>query len=458
MSIILNTDSYKASHYLQYPPEVKFVNSYIESRGGEFDKTLFFGLQAFIKEYLMKPITEKDINEAEYILTAHGLPFNREGWEIILNEHNGFLPIIIEAAPEGLVIPTNNVLVQIRNLDERFPWLPQYIETALLRAVWYPTTVATLSYNIKQIILKYLEKTSDDPKGQIPFKLHDFGSRGVSSKESAGLGGMAHLVNFSGTDTIEALMYARKYYHAEMPAFSIPAAEHSTITSWCYDEKESNEKKAFENMIDKFAKPGSIVAAVSDSYNVYNAVEHLWCGDLLNKVKKSGATIVIRPDSGNPEYVLRKIFNILEEKLKDEIVINSKGFKVLPSYFKIIQGDGVNIDTIEDILLSMYTYGWSADNIAFGMGGALLQGVNRDTLKFAQKASAVYVDNSWKGIFKNPITDNKKVSKKGILKLTPYYKTVQVKPPNDSILEVVFINGFLTKEYTFEEVRQNSLK
>jgi nicotinamide phosphoribosyltransferase len=150
----------------------------------------------------------------------------------IVTDHGGHLPLEIRALPEGMVVPAGVPLVQVENTDPRMPWLTTFVETALLRAVWYPSTVATMSWQCRQVILAGLERTSDDPQGQLPFKLHDFGARGVSSAESAGLGGMAHLVNFQGTDTMEALLAARRYYDADIAGFSIPAAEHSTITSW----------------------------------------------------------------------------------------------------------------------------------------------------------------------------------------------------------------------------------
>ena len=158
-NIILNTDSYKCSQFKQYPPGTEYVYSYIESRGGLWDVTVFFGLQAFLREYLSKPITQNDIDVAEKIITAHGEPFNREGWEYIVKQHGGKLPVEIKALPEGTVIETKNVLVSIVNTDPKCYWLTSYLETALLRAVWYPTTVATNSYHSKKIILRGLEET-----------------------------------------------------------------------------------------------------------------------------------------------------------------------------------------------------------------------------------------------------------------------------------------------------------
>ncbi|HEY6964391.1 MAG TPA: nicotinamide phosphoribosyltransferase domain-containing protein, partial [Erythrobacter sp.] len=196
-NLILATDSYKHSHFLQYPPEARAISAYIEARPNGFaDEVLFLGLQPYLIDYLGRPITQVDIEEAEAVCIAHGVPFNREGWQIILDEHGGFLPIEIRALPEGMIVPTGVPMVQVETTDPRLPWLATFIETALLRAIWYPTTVATLSRQCRLIIRAGLAKTSEDVEGQLPFKLHDFGARGTSSGESAGLGGMAHLVNF----------------------------------------------------------------------------------------------------------------------------------------------------------------------------------------------------------------------------------------------------------------------
>ena len=193
ISTITRTDSYKFSQWVQYPKGTTHISSYIESRGGELE-SVFFGLQAFIKDYLTTPITMADVNRAERVITAHGLPFNREDWEIIVNEHGGKLPVEIQAVPEGTVMETHNVQVQVVNTDPRLWWLTSYLETALLRAVWYPSTVATKSRKMKKVIAKYLHETSDVPvMDQLMFKLHDFGARGASSSETAMLGGICLL-------------------------------------------------------------------------------------------------------------------------------------------------------------------------------------------------------------------------------------------------------------------------
>jgi len=457
---ILSTDSYKFSHYKQYPPKTTKVFSYIESRGGKFPSTIFFGLQMLLKETLSKPITKEMVIEAKEYVDAHIGPdlFNEEGWMTIVNEFNGYLPVIIRAVPEGTLIPTRNVLVTIENTDPRFYWLTSYLETMLVRSVWYPTTVATTSWTIKQIIKKYLEETADNIDG-LPFKLHDFAGRGVSSSESAGIGGTAHLVNFLGTDTVEALAYARKYYGEQMAGFSISASEHSTMTSWGGREGEVD---AYRNMLKQYAKPGSLVAVVSDSYDIYNAVENIWGGELKQEVIDSGATIIIRPDSGHPASVVLRVATLLDKTFGSEV--NSKGYKVLNTV-RIIQGDGINDESIKEILSTLKDAGYSADNIAFGCGSGLLQQLDRDTCKMAMKASAAEIDGKWIDVFKDPVTDKGKVSKKG--RVTLYrnsesgdYITAPIghgfpHPYMEDVMDIVYENGKVVKEYTFAEVRIN---
>jgi nicotinamide phosphoribosyltransferase len=451
-NIILNTDSYKSSHFLQYPPKSEFVSSYIEARAGESKSTLFFGLQAFIKEYLLTPFTREDLEEAKDILTAHGLPFNYADWEYILEKYDGYLPLEISAVKEGSLIPLQSPLVQVVNTDKKLPWLTSYIETALLRAIWYPTTVATLSYDVKQIIKEYLQETSDEVETVLAFKLHDFGARGTSSEESAMLGGMAHLVNFQGTDTLSAIMGARRYYSAKMAGFSIPASEHSTITSWTQEA----EVDAYKNMINQFAKRGKLFAVVSDSYDIYNAVSNIWGKTLKDKVKQSGATLVIRPDSGDPKEMVLEVMRRVYKTFGGEK--NTKGYIVLDDSVRIIQGDGIDKKTIKEILQALKEENFSAENIAFGMGGALLQKPNRDSFSFAMKASAIMVDGIWRDVFKNPISDSNKRSKKGRLALLEDFTTIREDELEDrkNLLEVIYRDGNLLKEYTFDEIRRRA--
>jgi nicotinamide phosphoribosyltransferase len=352
----------------------------------------------------------------------------------------------------------HNVLVTIENTDPACAWLTSFLETALLR-VWYPITVATNSWATKELIARYLDKTGD-PAG-LPFKLHDFGARGVSSLETAMLGGMSHLVNFMGTDTLSALLGARVYYAEPMAGFSIPAAEHSTITAWGRD----GEAEAYRNMLRQFAKPGSLVAVVSDSYDLGHAVNALWGDELKQAVIDSGATVIIRPDSGEPTSIVLQTVQSLDKAYGSDI--NAKGYRVL-RHVRVIQGDGITRESIQSILSALEAHGYSADNVAFGQGGALLQQVNRDTQQFAMKCSAVQVNGSWREVFKDPATDPGKRSKAGRLTLLSKagaFATVCIDSPAHAehlesgwseALRTVFEDGRLLVDDSFAQVRQRA--
>ncbi|UXI68664.1 nicotinate phosphoribosyltransferase [Tahibacter amnicola] len=464
-NLILNTDSYKASHWLQYPPGTDATYFYVESRGGLYERTVFFGLQAILKEYLATPITHAMVDEARDFYAAHGEPFNESGWRHIVDRFNGRLPLRIRAVPEGTVVPTHHALVTIESTDAQCCWLPSYLETLLLR-LWYPVTVATQSWHLKQLIRQYLDLSSDDPAGQIAFKLHDFGARGVSSAESAGLGGAAHLVNFMGTDTVSGVLTARAYYGEAMAGYSIPAAEHSTITSW----GREREVDAYRNMLRQFAKPGGLVAVVSDSYDIFKAIREHWGTTLREEVIRSGATVVVRPDSGEPVDVVHQCLGLLDEAFGH--TVNAKGYRVL-QHVRLIQGDGINPNSIRAILERITKAGYSAENVAFGMGGALLQGINRDTQKFALKCSAARIDGAWLDVFKAPVTDPGKLSKRGRLVLLHHrefgsYRTVAVpdalarvedylpEPGWEHAMVTVWEDGALVQDWTFAQVRERS--
>jgi nicotinamide phosphoribosyltransferase len=332
-------------------------------------------------------------------------------------------------------------------------WVTSYFETQLVR-LWYPITVATRSFFAKKNILDILNQTSDDPRSNIMFKLHDFGSRGVSSMESAAIGGAAHLINFMGTDTVVALKLLRDHYNIPMAGFSIPAAEHSTVTAW----GREHEVDAYRNMLDRFAKPGSVVAVVSDSYDIWNAAERLWGEELRQRVIDSGATVVIRPDSGNPPEVVFRLLQILESKFG--AVVNKSGYKVL-NHVRVIQGDGVNEQAIRDVLLKAARDGmYAADNVNFGMGGGLLQQLNRDTQKFAYKCSSVKIDGKWNDVSKNPVTDPIKKSKAGRMELlyqNGQYRTVLESEGGwGSVLRTVFFEGELKIDDRFEDIRKRA--
>ena len=456
-SLLLDTDSYKASHWLQYPTDLTAMGAYLESRGGEHNATLFFGLQMLLQNSLLKPITAADLEEAAEVWALHGLPFNREGWQRVVAVHGGRLPLRIRAVAEGSRVPTGNVLLTVESTDPQLAWLVTWVETALLR-LWYPTTIASRSWQLRTVLQAALERSADDPAAELPFRLHDFGSRGVSSRESAMIGGLAHLIAFRGSDTTAALLAGRRYYGCPMAAFSIPAAEHSTVLAW----GQAHEVEAYRTMLDRFAKPGAVLAVVSDSYDLWNAVDHLWGEQLLRQqVIDSGATLVIRPDSGDPCTIVPELLRRLDARFGSRI--NGKGYRVL-EHVRVIQGDGITAESLPLVLDAVLAAGYSAECVAYGMGGGLLQQLNRDTQRFAYKVSWVERNGRILPVRKCPSTDPSKTSKAGVLDLIRHpdgrYDTVVRNAPGvhpDSALETVFENGELLRRCTLEQVRERAL-
>jgi nicotinamide phosphoribosyltransferase len=451
-NICIMSDGYKWSHAYQYPGGTEYVYSYIESRGGIWDRICYFGLQMFRDRILTNPVTHAMVDEAVAMSPLYGVPFFEEGWRLLVDKHGGRLPVEIRAIDEGMVVPTGTPLVTIVNTDPEFFWLTSFLETALLRAIWYPTTVATNSYMCRQMIMDGLVESSDDPQGQIPFKLHDFGARGVSSGESAAIGGIAHLVNFRGTDTLEALVAGRRFYADEMPGNSISAMEHSTVTSF----GRSHEAQAYRNMMTKLGGRGVMISAVSDSYDIYNAVSNIWGVELKQEVLDSGTVVVVRPDSGDPTMVPVEILQRLDAAFGH--TVNSKGFRVLNPAVRIIQGDGITHKTLLILIRNVLAAGYSLDNIAFGMGGGLLQIVNRDDLKFAMKCCAARINGEWIDVYKDPVGDHSKRSKRGrlsVVRIDGQIVTVAYGAEGD-LLKRRFLDGLAVGSTTLAEVRDRA--
>ncbi|MCP3899178.1 MAG: nicotinate phosphoribosyltransferase [Desulfobacteraceae bacterium] len=452
-NIIVDIDSYKVGMFRQYPEGTEYVSSYIEARGSkdkDYTDTVFFGMQYFLKEYLEKPITDEMVTEAKEVFALHGEPFNEEGWRAIVAIYGGYLPLEIQAVPEGLVVPTGNVLVQVVNTDPEFFWLTTWVETAMLRTIWYATSVASNSRTVKKLMKDfYIKSGSTDG---LDFKLHDFGSRGVSSKESAGIGGLAHLINFQGTDTIEALMYGRNYYNIEMPGFSIPAMEHSTVTTW----GSENEEEAFTNMMDN-NKEFPMVAMVADSYDIYNTAETIFGKNLKSKILEGNQVVVVRPDSGDPTEVPITVIELLMDNFGYSM--NEEGYRTLPNNIRVIQGDGITKDSIKDILAELDEHKLTMDNLAFGMGSGLLQQVNRDTYGFAMKASNITIKGKDFDVYKDPLHSGKK-SKRGILGLyhneNTGFTTERVHDIEANILRTVYDNGDILVDDQFENIRNRA--
>lgn len=450
-NIILWTDSYKTVHADCFVPKLEFLYSYMEARGGVFPTCTFFGLQYILKKNLVgKVVTKEKIDQAEALINAHmgGKVFNREGWEHILKKHDGKLPLRICSVQEGTEVNNKNVLLTIENTDKKVPWLTNYVESVLLH-VWYSSTVATLSNEFWKLWNSYLTKTGTPE--DIVFKTHDFGFRGVSSNESAEAGGIAHMLSFKGSDNMPALQAARAYYSCPLGAYSLPATEHSTMTSWGIE----HEVDAYRNVLNKF--PDSPVSVVSDSWSIRNAISEIWGKTLKEEVLARTNFLAIRLDSGDPASMVLDSLRLCDEAFGSEI--NQKGYRVLNPKIRLLQGDGINLETARTILHRMEAWGWSADNVAFGIGGALLQKLTRDDLGFALKASHATVNGIGRDIQKNPATDPNKKSKPGRLALhrsaEGFFWTGKQGDREPDYLQPVFLNGELVKEYTLDQCRKN---
>lgn len=428
---VYRADSYKHSHHKQFPPELVGTHYYVEARKPKadgmrdfldksglseaaiqevyaawleflklhpdfFSTVVTMGMQGYLKAYLAKdgnaPLTH--LAQAAEVLPAHGVPFNKEGWDFIQKAQVDTdpylaLPVRIYSLPEGTVVPVGTPQAAIETADDRFAWLASFLETAFIRALWYPTTVASLARQIRIVCRYFLTLTADPDviEPALRFMLHDFGARGASSGESAAIGGAGHQTQFDGTDNVEALYYLHRYYGANLSntSFTLPAAEHSTVRAW----GKPREAEAYQHIVNVHLNEPAVtgVSVVSDTYGLEQAITNVWCNELKAFVKAQTKRIVIRPDSGNPLVVPRNTLVKLTNEFGGRV--NTKNYKVLPNNLRALQGDGVNLYSIFVILHFLMKTNISAENLVLGMGGALLQLVGRDDYGFAEKLSAV---------------------------------------------------------------------
>ncbi|MEM7718085.1 MAG: nicotinate phosphoribosyltransferase [Pseudomonadota bacterium] len=452
-NFLLDTDSYKYSHPEQFPDGTEYAFAYIEPRraDGEIDEVLFFGVQAELIKLAGQVVTQAMLDEATPFIMAHGLRLYVDMFQHIIDAYDGRLPVQIDALPEGTIAPISVPQLRITNTDPKCWALPGFLETRLLRAVWYPSTVATLSnYVVRQIRTRLIE--TDGTDAGLAFKLHDFGARGATSRESAALGGAAHLVNSMGTDTVSALVLARNVYGADMAGFSIPATEHGTVTSFGPEGELAFMQRFLQ------AHPTGIIACVSDSYDLMRAVTQYWGTELRDAVLARDGTLVVRPDSGDPLQIVPDVIEAL--MLKFGHSLTDQGYKLLPPQLRVIQGDGVDKVSIVKIMDVMMNRKLAIGNIAFGMGGGLLQKLDRDTFSYSMKTSAICINGQWRDVFKDPVTaQGTKTSKKGRLGVMRTDSGKFVTRPMANIpqgydaLKPVFRNGELLNPHSFDDIR-----
>lgn len=365
---------------------------------------MFAGLQRLLYQKLGQPITREDVEEMARFVPAHGLTFNREGWEIILNEYGGRLPLLIKAVPEGLVVPVKNALVTVENLDPRLPWLTSYFETMILRELWTACTIATRIYMMAHRINANWTQFSDNPMS--PFALLDFSSRGTMGYDHSVIGGIAYLFHFMGSDNVPAVREANYYYFAEMAGYSVAATEHSISCSFGRDNDDDYIDNSIENGVD----PGAILSLVGDTWNIYRFAERLVTRK--EKLAAKGIKIVCRPDSGDVDEVLPLLLPTLANGFG--VDLNSKGKGVIKLSAKCLQGDGMNELTHMQPFDIANGLGLAPDSILTGAGGGLMTAdIDRDTNRWAMKASEMVIDGERVDILKDPITDPGKQSKKG---------------------------------------------
>lgn len=460
--IVTQTDSYKLGHAPMYPDGTEYVYSYFEARSGaQFPRTVFWTLQAMLKDWFVgKVVTQKMIDKAKALVDIHLGPdvFNVEGWQYILDEYDGRLPLLIKAVPEGSRVEVGNVLFTVENTDPKCFWLTNYVES-ILSHVWYGSTVATLAAEIKDMMYEFLAVTSDDPDAAIAFMLHDFGYRSATGPEAAAYGGSGQLLSFMGTDTVCAIEFMMDYYGSSVCAWSVFATEHSIMTA----KGELGEFDVVQSLLDRYDT--GILSMVIDSYDWERFV--ITCGtrfkDQILARKADGlgnCKTVFRPDSGDPVSTTLRVLELLGEYFGWSY--NDQGYKILNPKVGVLWGDGIDKDGIEEILQVMKDEKWAASNLVFGMGGGLLQKVWRDIQRCAFKSSYQVELGKGKAIFKDPI-DTSKRSKSGKLVLLEdafgsYYtlENQEAEEPNGmDLLVPVFLNGELLVDYTLDEVKAN---
>lgn len=470
---LLALDVYKMGHLEQYVPGCNMVYSYLLARSDKkFEKTVFFGLQYYLKQYLsvrLEPwMAEEFLKYRSKILgTPNSSEIERKIRALCAL---GYWPLRIKAVPEGTVMETRNVLMTMVNTHPDFYWAVGYVESLVLK-VWYPTTVASCSYAYRKTVDAYFAATVDDSLHFLKqFSVHDFGYRGDSSEEGAALSGVAHLLSFTGSDTVPALPFAEQFYGArddELVMASVPASEHSVMCSFGRDD----ELAAFRNMLRLY--PTGIVSIVSDTFNIYRVVSE-FATALKEEIlaRPEGSKVVFRPDSGNPEYIIcgdpnadygtpeeRGCIRLLEQVFGH--TVNAKGQWVLNAKVGLIYGDGMYLERYIRTLQRLEDMGYAACNLVIGVGG-ILRNHSRDTLGFALKATYVEVDGLPREIEKDPVTDTKKKSHRGLvaLEIDPkghYYTTDRQTAEEEAacaLLPVVFEDGHVLIEYTLAEIRQ----
>ncbi|MDR2977764.1 MAG: nicotinate phosphoribosyltransferase [Streptococcaceae bacterium] len=453
-NFILNTDAYKLTHWQEYPAGLSKLYSYCEARvGGRFDEIDFFGLQMIIHDHFLEPITTDMIDEAQAAAEkTFGTRkyFNRSVWEKVRDL--GYFPMRIKALPEGMVVPAGTALYTIESTEPWFATTLNAMETILMH-IWYPTTIATNELYIKRALHKFYVKTGE--LANLPFAVNDFGLRGVTSRQSAERGGAAHLLHFRGTDNMVANHAVEEIYGLSGWGLSVWATEHSVATSYGEGAGEYDYLKAQLDRSDE----NTTVSIVIDSFETLNFIDNVvGSEEIKQQIIQRPGRVVFRPDSGNPIETPIDVINHLERIFGH--TVNDKGYKLLNSNVGVIQGDGMKRETIIELYETLTALGWSADNLITGSGGGLLQeGFDRDTERFAIKASYAELEDGTELNVQKKTPG--KVSKAGRFKVvedeTGTILTVPITDARVDLLRTVYDNGQYYPE-KFEDIIARSEK
>ena len=478
-------DFYKADHRSQYPKGTEVVFSNLtprKSRNEGIKEVVFFGLQYFIKEYLIsrwnedffqKP-KEKVVNDYKRRIET-SLGKGAITFEHIEALHDlGYLPMEIKALPEGSLIPMRCPCLVMFNTKKEFFWLTNYFETILSCVIWGAITSATTAYQYKKLLTEFADKTVGN-RDFVQWQGHDFSFRGMFGYEAACISGAAHLLSFTGTDTIPAIDFHEKYYNAdsekELIGASVPATEHSVMSMGT----QENEIATFKRLISEIY-PNGIVSIVSDTWDFWKVITE-YLPHLKEKILARNGKVVIRPDSGNPVKIIcgDKDAPIETPEHKGAIecmwevfggTTTDKGYKLLDGHVGLIYGDSITVERCKKICEQLEEKGFCSFNVVLGIGSYTYQYVTRDTFGFAVKATYGEVNGESREIFKTPKTDDgTKNSAKGLIAIyksennSTYemYDNVSWKEVNNCELKTVFRDGKIFNEQTLNEIRKRLL-
>jgi len=481
MSTLHLTDGYKVDHKSQYPKGTELVYSNWTPRKSRIkgvDKVVFFGLQYFIKKYLQEDFDRNFFGKpkAEVIRKYRRRINGYLGPEAISYEHVealhdlGYLPIEIKALPEGMLVPIRTPMFTIKNTLPEFFWITNFLETILSCIIWMPCTSATMSLQYRKILNQYCEKTGGDP-AFINWQAHDFSFRGMAGLEAAKMSGAAHLLNFTGTDTIPAIDFLEDYYNAnsdeELIGGSVPATEHSVM---CMGT-QLNEIETFRRLIKETYSKG-IVSIVSDTWDFWKVITK-YVPKLKKEILAREGKVVIRPDSGDPIKIIcgdpeatpgtpeyKGAIECLWETFGG--TTTSKGYKLLDEHIGLIYGDSITLERCTTICKRLAVKGFASTNVVFGVGSYTYQYVTRDTFGFAMKATYGEVNGEGRAIFKNPKTDDgTKISAKGLiclegneLEVTGMRDEATPAEEETGLLKTIYKNGELLREVSLKGIRE----